>query len=166
MADTSKDYIAYRVSKSDEIFADAKLLAENNRWNSCVNRLYYSAYYLVSALLYKRQIKAVTHNGVRTEFFQHFVKTEIASKDLGKLYTNLFGWRQESDYADFIDFEKETVQPLINSVAEFNNAVKLLLESWRLFVPGRGLEPLHLAAYAPQTYLSTNSNTRAEICNM
>ena len=28
-------------------------------------------------------------------------------------------------------------------------------------VPGTGLEPAHLAAYAPQTYVSTNSTTRA-----
>ncbi len=28
-------------------------------------------------------------------------------------------------------------------------------------VPGGGLEPPHLTAYAPQTYLSTNSNIRA-----
>ena len=31
-----------------------------------------------------------------------------------------------------------------------------------LLVPGGGLEPPHLAAYAPQTYLSTNSNIRAK----
>ncbi len=42
MKGTRQDYINYRVEKSDEIFRDAQLLAENNRWNSCVNRLYYS----------------------------------------------------------------------------------------------------------------------------
>ena len=31
-----------------------------------------------------------------------------------------------------------------------------------IVVPGGGLEPPHLAAYAPQTYLSTNSNIRAK----
>ena len=128
MTGTPKDYIAYRISKSDEIFEDAKLMAENERWNSCVNRLYYSAYYLVSALLHKNKIKAETHNGVKREFSHHFVKSEIISKEFGKLYSNLFRWRQESDYADFIDFEKETVLPLIGPVADFNKAVKLLLE--------------------------------------
>ena len=125
---SQKDYIAYRISKSDEVFEDAKLLAENKRWNSSVNRLYYSGYYLVSALLYKNQIKAVTHNGVRTEFFQHFVKPGVISKEFGKLYANLFGWRQESDYADFIDFDEAIVTPLITSVAEFNQQIKSLLE--------------------------------------
>jgi hypothetical protein len=40
MTGTKEDYIKYRVLKSREIFADAELLAENQRWNSCVNRLY------------------------------------------------------------------------------------------------------------------------------
>jgi len=129
MPGISEDYIAYRVSKSIEIFEDAEILAEKNRWNSCVNRLYYSAYYMVSALLSKHNMKATTHNGVKKEFFHHFVKSEKASKEYGKLFSNLFRWRQESDYADFIDFDKETVQPLISSVSDFNKAIQLLLEN-------------------------------------
>ncbi|NJM15176.1 MAG: HEPN domain-containing protein [Bacteroidales bacterium] len=49
------EYINYRVSKSKETYEDALILAEKGRWNSCVNRLYYSAYYLVSALLYQNR---------------------------------------------------------------------------------------------------------------
>jgi|GEM_PF-1799954 len=75
MSAAKEDYIAYRIAKSDEVFADEALLALNNRWNSCVNRLYYSSFYLVSALLYRSGIKADTHNGAKTQFFQHFVKT-------------------------------------------------------------------------------------------
>lgn len=69
MTGTKDDYINYRINKSIEIYEDAILLAANKRWNSCVNRLYYSSYYLVSALLYKNDIKAETHNGVKTHFF-------------------------------------------------------------------------------------------------
>ena len=63
MSVTKQDYIDYRVLKSNEIFEDSRLLANNQRWNSCVNRLYYSSYYLVSALLYKSDYKSETHNG-------------------------------------------------------------------------------------------------------
>jgi len=129
MTGTPEDYIAYRISKSEETFEDAKLLAENERWNSCVNRLYYSVYYLVSALLSKNGIKATTHNGVRQQFSLHFVKDGKASAEFGKLYSNLFRWRQESDYADFIDFDKETILPLISNVSDFIKSVKLLLGS-------------------------------------
>jgi uncharacterized protein (UPF0332 family) len=55
-----EDDINYRKSKSEEVFMDAVLQADNNRWNSSVNRLYYSSYYLASALLYQNDIKADT----------------------------------------------------------------------------------------------------------
>ena len=69
MTGTKEDYINYRTLKSSEIYDDALLLAANGRWNSCINRLYYSSYYLASALLIKSDIKAETHNGVKHSFF-------------------------------------------------------------------------------------------------
>jgi uncharacterized protein (UPF0332 family) len=129
MSGTFEDYIHYRINKSVEIFNDAKLLSINQRWNSCVNRLYYSSFYLVSALLNKKGIKAESHNGLKTQFNLHFVKTQIIPIEFGKLYANLFDWRQESDYADFIDFDKETVVPLIEQVEEFNLEILKLIHS-------------------------------------
>jgi uncharacterized protein (UPF0332 family) len=120
MKGTKEDYIDYRISKSTEIFEDAIILANNKRWNSCINRLYYSSYYLASALLFKNEIKAETHNGVKTQLFLNFVKDGILSKDHGKLYSHLFDWRQESDYADFIDFDEEIAKPLLQKVSVLN----------------------------------------------
>jgi uncharacterized protein (UPF0332 family) len=128
MSGTKEDYINYRVQKSQEIFDDALLLLNNQRWNSCVNRLYYSSFHLVSALLYKNELKHETHNGVKTQFNLHFVKSQLVSIQYGKLYSNLFDWRQESDYADFIDFDEETVAPLIQQVKEFNRVVLALIQ--------------------------------------
>lgn len=127
MSANAEEYINYRISKSDEAYADAELLLENCRWNTCVNRLYYSSFYLISALLYKHRIKADTHNGTKTVFFLTFVKTGKISKEFGKLYSTLFDWRQQGDYTDFIDFDEKTVKPLISNVAELNKAIKQLL---------------------------------------
>lgn len=124
MKGTKQDYINYRISKSSEIFDDALLLANNERWNSCINRLYYSSYYLASALLFKNDIKAETHNGVKTQLFLNFVKGGILSIEHGKLYSHLFDWRQESDYADFIDFDEEIAKPLLKEVSVLNERLK------------------------------------------
>ena len=128
MPGTKQEYIDYRVIKSKEIFEDVKLLASNQRWNSCINRLYYSSFYLVSAILYKYDIKCETHNGVKTKFNLHFIKTGKLHIKFGKLYSNLFDLRQESDYADFIDFDSETVLPLIDQVLEFNNVIIKIIQ--------------------------------------
>jgi hypothetical protein len=127
MNGSREDYINYRVIKSDETYNDALLFANNQRWNSCMNRLYYSSFYLDSALLYKHNIKTDTHNGIKSQFNFHFVKTGIVNLEFAKLYANLFDWRQESDYADFIDFEAETVEPFLHLAASFNEALKKLI---------------------------------------
>jgi len=123
MSGTKQDYIDYRVLKSNEIFEDARLLADNQRWNSCVNRLYYSSYYLISALLYKFDYKSETHNGTKTQFNLYYIKTGKIDIKYGKLYSNLFLWRQESDYTDFVDFDADIVIPLIEQVQEFNQII-------------------------------------------
>lgn len=128
MNSSNADYINYRISKSHEVFRDASLLAANERWNSCVNRLYYSCFHLISALLYKNSLKSVTHNGTKVQFNNHFVKTGLVSKKHAKLFSNLFSWRQESDYSDYSEFDKETVLPLIDEVAEFNEALINLIK--------------------------------------
>ncbi len=89
MTGTIEDYINYRISKSQETFDDAILLATNKRWNSCINRLYYSSYYLASALLFMHNIKAETHNGVKSQLFLTFVKNELLPKEYGRLYSHL-----------------------------------------------------------------------------
>jgi uncharacterized protein len=121
------EYIEYRLSKALEAFKDAKLLAENNSWNACINRLYYSCYYAVSALLLKNDVSTHTHAGLITKFSQHFIKTGIIKKEFGALYVRLSDWRQKGDYGDLFDFNKENVEPLLKPVEEFlNEIIKLV----------------------------------------
>lgn len=128
MPGSKQDYINYRVEKSSEIYYDAVLLAQNERWNSCVNRLYYSSFYLVSALLYQNSIKAETHNGTKIQFFLEFIKSEKINKKYGKFYSHLFDWRQETDYADFVDFDQETVISILGQTKDFNEAIIKLIK--------------------------------------
>lgn len=129
MKGNKEDYIKYRILKSNEVFEDALLLLENKRWNSAVNRLYYSSFHLANALLYKSAIKADTHNGIKTQLFLHFVKTGKLSRKSGRLYAHLFDWRQESDYSDFIEFDEKTVLSIVPDVAELNKQLESLVLS-------------------------------------
>ena len=89
MSDYKTDYIAYRLIKANEALHDAELLAQNNSWNACVNLLYYTCYYAMSALLLKNGISTQIHAGLKTQFNLHYIKTGIVDKDFGKLYVNL-----------------------------------------------------------------------------
>ena len=118
MIGTKKDLIEYRLHRAKDTLDDAHILAEKSKWNSTINRLYYAAYYAVIALLLKSDLKTTTHNGVKSNFSEHFIKTNIISKDLGKMYSQLFTWRQKGDYDDLFDFEKDKVIPYFEPVKE------------------------------------------------
>lgn len=121
------DYISYRLQKAIDSYKDAKLLAQNDRWNASVNRLYYSCFYAIIALLYKNDIKTQTHDGVRTQFGLKFVKTGKIEKKYGKLYSKLFDYRLKGDYGDFFDFDQELVDPLFKPVEDLLNILKSII---------------------------------------
>jgi uncharacterized protein (UPF0332 family) len=127
MNGTKEDVIKYRLDRSLETFEEAKCLATAGKWNGCVNRLYYSSFYLLTALLLKNSIKAETHKGVKTQFHLHFVKTGIVSMSDGKFFSELFTLRQEEDYEDLINFDEKTVLPLMKEVEDFNKKIIELL---------------------------------------
>jgi len=118
------DYIKYRFQRAEESFDDALLLAENKKWNTVVNRLYYSCFYAVIALLLKHNIETRTHEGARTQFGLNFIKPALIDKKYGKLYSKLFDYRQKGDYGDLYDYDEETVSPLMESVKEFLAEIK------------------------------------------
>ena len=116
MTGTKKDLIQYRLDRAKETLGDAEILAEKQRWNSAINRLYYSAYYAVSALLISNHISSTTHNGVKPLFSVNYIKTGIFPTETGRIYSQLFTWRQKGDYDDLFDFDSEKVLPYFEPV--------------------------------------------------
>lgn len=121
------EYITYRIEKAEETLLAAVQLAQGRFWNSCVNRLYYACFYAVTAMLVNEQIITKTHVGVKTQFFQHFIKTGIIDTKFSMLYSDLFDWRQKGDYNDFFDLTESDVLPLFEQVREFLKISKQLL---------------------------------------
>lgn len=68
-------YIKYRLEKAEETLEVAELLIENARWNSAINRLYYSCFYAVTGLFVKTGKVNKSHSGVKTQFFLEYIKT-------------------------------------------------------------------------------------------
>ena len=94
------------------------MLADNGFWNSAVNRLYYSLFYAVNALLVFNKIHTKSHSSTKSQFSLHFVKTGIFNKKYGRLLSELFDWRQKGDYENIFDYNQESVQHLFEPVKE------------------------------------------------
>ena len=127
MTTNHKDYINYRFNRSLEAYEEALILARENRWNAVINRLYYACFYAVIALLLENNIGAQTHDGVRTQFGLHFIKTGKLKKESGVLFSKLFDYRQKGDYGDLYDYTEEITRPLIEQVRVFLEEIKSLL---------------------------------------
>lgn len=121
------DYIKYRIEKAYSTLESAKLLAQNKFWNDCVNRLYYSIFYAINALLLKKNIDTKTHAGLKSAFNQTLIKTGILKKEAGKTFNKLYEMRNKGDYNDLFDFDENKVIPLIIPVEELINEVNDLL---------------------------------------
>ena len=119
MTKKQDEYIKYRFKRAEESFDDALIMIENKRWNTAINRLYYSCFYAVISLLLKNDFVTRTHDGARTKFGNEFIKTGIIDKKYGKLYSKMFDFRQKGDYGDLFDFDDKTVLPLAGQVREF-----------------------------------------------
>ena len=116
MKASREDLIKYRMLRAKDTYEDAQILADRQKWNSTINRLYYSAYYAVMALLLSSELKPSTHNGAKSNFTEYFIKTERIPKEFGKIYSQLFTWRQKGDYDDLFDFDEEKVLPYFEPV--------------------------------------------------
>lgn len=112
------EYVKYRIESAYQTFEAAKVLAESGYWNSAVNRLYYSLFYAVKALLVLNEIPSKTHSNTKSQFSQYFVKTGIFDKKYGRLFSELLDWRQRGDYDNIFDYEKSSVEPLFGPIEE------------------------------------------------
>ena len=121
--------IKYRIARAKDTFDDARILANSEKWNSAINRLYYAAYYAVIALLLDSGLKPTTHNGAKSNFSEYFIKSGKLDKKFGLIFSQLFTWRQKGDYDDLFDFQKDKVLPYFEPVEKLIAEIEKLVAS-------------------------------------
>jgi uncharacterized protein (UPF0332 family) len=94
-----------------------------------MNRIYYSAFYAVSAVFLERITPFKKHSGVRAAFHRELVKPGLVDIKWGKFYDQLFEDRQEGDYIALIDFDIDYVKMQLSRCQEFLITLRPLLSS-------------------------------------
>jgi uncharacterized protein (UPF0332 family) len=129
MTGSKSDLVKYRLFRARDTFEDAQILADKQKWNSTINRLYYASYYAVMALLLDSDLNPSTHNGAKSNFTEHYIKTNLISKEYGKIYSQLFTWRQKGDYDDMFDFSEDKVLPYFEPVSKLIELIANIINS-------------------------------------
>lgn len=130
-----KEVVLFRIEKAKATYHEAIAIINLNFVNSGANRLYYSAYYAVSALLIAYGITARTHSGVIQMFGRCFIKPKLLENRFGITYSRLFSLRMTGDYEDRrnLDMEMDII-PLVKPAEELIDVVtKMALEKVEAF---------------------------------
>ena len=127
MSEVSRALVAYRMERAREALSEARLLFQAGHLNTYVNRLYYACFYAVSALLVNRGMSTSKHGHLRSLLHRDFVKTGLIPTELGRHFDRLFSNRQEGDYADFVVFKADEVEPWMTESKAFVDYVESLI---------------------------------------
>ncbi len=145
-AEHLKDLIGYRMERAFMTLKDAKgLVGIGGSSLSIIRNSYYAMFYAVLAVLATVDKGAKKHSGVISLFNMHFIKTDIFPRELGKMLSNAFDLRQESDYStDKKPIDMETHLLALNAAgteeasahAEEQSALMQEMVSPRINLPG------------------------------
>lgn len=128
MDEKKKYLIQYRLKQATEAIDDAVFLFENKRsLRGVVNRIYYSMFYAVLALLVLEPFQGSKHSGVIGYFNRHFIKDGRLPQEMGRYLNLAFEARQEGDYKEFSDLTEENVKELLTNARTFLKEIKKYL---------------------------------------
>lgn len=117
----------YRLEKANRLLADARLLLEQHRWESAVNRSYYAALSAARAALILFGADPRTHEGVKTMVNQKLVLGGYLSKEQGRWFRDLFFEREEVDYADYVTTDQGDAALAVERAMSFVHEVKRVI---------------------------------------
>ncbi len=121
-----KQLIKYNIEKTEKEISDISFYIKNNKLSVAVNRIYYSIYYMLSALALENGFLTSKHAQLIGWFNKEYVKTNKIERRYGKIIRNTFEQRSKADYDVLITFTKPEVENLFKEMKEVIQVLKKL----------------------------------------
>lgn len=97
-----KELARYRIKQAEESLDEAQFLHSGGKSpRSVMNRVYYSMFYSVLALLIYEPYSSSKHSGVLSYFNKNFIRNEVFDKEMGRTLNKAFDLRQREDYREY-----------------------------------------------------------------
>ncbi len=116
--DQLKITVELLLEKSNRNMEQALRNAEMDYWDLVANRLYYSVFHAVTAMMLADGIKSNTHKGTSSQFGRHYVLTGKFSREDGILYSRLQTMREKADYQNIFTIEPMQGEQLIQQARQ------------------------------------------------
>ena len=109
------------IRKARRFLKTAELAMKDGDNDSCVSRAYYAMFLMAEAVLLSKSLKASFHASVITLFGEHFVKTGVFGRDVGKSLRKAYDSRKKGDYGIGFLIDREEAE---NKLRDAKNFVK------------------------------------------
>ena len=111
------------VEKAKKYLRSAEILLKEGDYESSVSRTYYAMFYCAQAMLLTKNLSFSSHKGVISAFGEHFVKTGVFPKEMGRELNRAFEKRQLGDYEYTFVISKREADEMLESGKKFVNEI-------------------------------------------
>ena len=112
------------IRKAEKFLTTAEHTLNIGDYDSCVSRCYYAMFFMAEAALLTKGLTASSHKGVISLFGEHFVKTGIFEKALGRALNDAYDKRLTGDYGIGFTVTKEEAIELLKTARDFVQNLK------------------------------------------
>jgi len=125
-----KEEIRDLIEKAGKFLITAQQALNTGDYDSCASRCYYAMFFMAEAALLTKSLTASSHKGVISLFGEHFVKTEIFDRDLGKALNDAYDKRLVGDYGVGFTVTEQQAKDLLGTAQNFVQKLKTYLKKW------------------------------------
>lgn len=118
------------IDKAEKFLSTAEQALSIEDYDSCVSRCYYAMFFMAEAVLLTKNLSASSHKGVISLFGEHFVKTKILGRDLGKALNDAYDKRLVGDYGVGFTVTERQAKELLETAQDFVRKLKSYLKKW------------------------------------
>ena len=114
------------IQRALKYLRSAEILLKERDYESSVSRAYYAMFYSAQAVLLTKNLSFSSHKGVISSFGEHFIKTGIFQKEMGRELNRAFEKRQIGDYEYKFVISKEAEEILVDGKKFVENIIQRL----------------------------------------
>lgn len=107
------------IERAKRYLKSAEILLEEGDYESSVSRTYYAMFYSAQAMLLTKNLSFSSHKGIISASGEHFVKTGIFPKEMGRELNKAFEKRQIGDYEYTFVIAKMEAEEILENGEKF-----------------------------------------------
>jgi len=116
------------IERAKKYLKSSRMLLVDGDYESSVSRAYYAMFYSAEAVLLIENLSFSSHRGVISAFGEHFVKTDIFPRAMGRELNRAFEKRQLGDYEYTFVISGDEAREILDQSKHFVESVILYLE--------------------------------------